>query len=322
MAHGGWSPLDYAGGVCHFLFDRVPGGLPVVPPRPRLQNAFRRDGLPLVARVNAGVDIRESVSQCLDLLGGPGLAVKRGDAVFVKPNFNSPDPFPGSTDLPFLKAVLELLLDAGARVTLGDCAGLAWRPTRKVFQRLGLPDLCRKLGVCLIPFEDRARDWVQVEVNGEYLKKVVTPRSAYEADRLVYLPCLRTHTLSRFSMALKLSMGFVHPGQRRMFHAGRLEQKVAEINLAWQPDLIVVDGRKAFVRGGPNRGELVEPRVMLASGDLVAVDIEGAKTLLGYGARNRLLPDPVQMPQIATALRHGLGEARYALISLHSEGES
>ncbi|MCL5110157.1 MAG: hypothetical protein M1401_15110, partial [Chloroflexi bacterium] len=38
---------------------------------------------------------------------------------------------------------------------------------------------------------------------------------------------------------------------REFLHAGNLEEKVAELSLAWQPDLIVLDGRKAFVTNGP-----------------------------------------------------------------------
>ena len=133
---------------------------------------------------------------------------------------------------------------------------------------------------------------------------------------MVYLPCMKTHQLARFSGALKLGMGFVHPGQRRGFHARYLERKLAEISLCWQPNLIIMDGRKAFVSGGPSKGELVEPGIMLASGDLVAIDVEAMKVLLAYEAKNRLIADPWQSPQVVTALEHGLGvgEGGYVLV--------
>jgi uncharacterized protein (DUF362 family) len=141
------------------------------------------------------------------------------------------------------------------------------------------------------------------------MSTIFMPRSAYEADKIVYLPCMKTHSLARFSGALKLAMGFVHPGQRRAFHTGNLEQKVAEISLCWQPNLIIMDGRKAFVSGGPNKGQLAEPEpgLVFASGDLVAIDVEGMKVLLTYKARNKLLANPWQSPQVVTALKHGLG---------------
>ena len=68
-----------------------------------------------------------------------------------------------------------------------------------------------------------------------------------------------------------------------------------------------MDGRKAFVSGGPAKGQLVEPGVVLASGDLVAIDVEAIKILLAYKANNKLTADPWQLPQVVAASRHGLG---------------
>jgi uncharacterized protein (DUF362 family) len=244
------------------------------------------------------------------------IAFGKGDRVFVKPNFNSPDPFPASTSLDFLQAVTELILETGAKVTIGESAGAVWRPTRKVFSQLGVPELARRLGVELIAFEDRPDDWVQININGDYLSRVVMPRSAYEGDKMVYLPCMKTHSLGAFSGAIRLAFGFVAPGQRRSFHLGHLQEKLAEVSLCWQPDLIVMDGRKAFVTGGPHSGQLAEPDLVLASGDLVAIDAEAIKVILAYRASNKLPANPWELPQIATALKHGLGpgEGRYVVV--------
>jgi uncharacterized protein (DUF362 family) len=181
--------------------------------------------------------------------------------VLVKPNFNSPDPFPASTDLEFLRVVTEMLLEAGAKVTIGDGAGGVWRPTSNVFNKVGLYDLGKKLGADIAIFEgSMSGDWVNIKIDGDYLKTVAMPRVAYEADKLVYLPCMKTHRLATLSGAIKLAFGFVHPGERLSFHiGGNLQQKAAEVNLCWQPHLIVMDGRKSFVSGGPDKGKLAAP---------------------------------------------------------------
>lgn len=303
---------DIAGkiiGVYHFISDKAPGNIPLVDPKPRTLNPWRDNGRVLLARTMAGEDIRASLENVIALLGHLSTAVKRGDRVFIKPNFNSWDPFPASTDLSFLRAVIQVLLEQGARVTVGDSAGGIWRPTRNVFHRLGLFRLAREMGIEIIAFDDMDDGWVRVRINGNYLGAVTVPRPAYEADRIIYLPCARTHNLARFSGALKISVGFMHPGERRALHASHLEQKVAEINLCWQPDLILMDARKAFVSGGPSKGELVAPGMLLASGDLIAIDVEAMKTLLSYPANNRLSKDPWQSQQIVTAVKHGLGVA-------------
>jgi uncharacterized protein (DUF362 family) len=233
----------------------------------------------------------------------------------VKPNFNSADPYPASSDLEFLKVVVQLLMEAGAKVVVGEGSGGIWRPTRKVMEKLDALRQLTDIGAEVIAFDDRAWDWVKVRVDGDYLKEVTVPRSVYEADKIVYVPCMKTHQLARFSLSLKLVAGLVHPGERRSMHMGNLQRKIAEFNLTLQPDLIIMDGRKAFVSGGPAKGEVVEPWVIMASGDQVAIDIEALKMLGSYKAKNKLLPNPYDSPQIAIALRHGLGSKEYRVVS-------
>ena len=299
--------MDKIIGIYHFLWDKVPNDVPVVEPKPRKINQFMKSGRVLVSKIHVDTDIKTAVSNAINLLGNLKQIISRGDKILIKPNFNSPDPFPASTDLNFLRCVLEFLQDSGGKITIGESSGGVWRPTRKVFKKLGVDELARKMGIELISFEDHPKDWVKVKINGSHLKTVTMPRIAYEADRIVYLPCMKTHNLGIFSGALKLTVGFMHPGERRSLHARNLMQKIAEINLAWQPDMIIMDGRKAFITGGPDRGQIAEPGIILASGDLVAVDIEAMKTILKYQGKNRIPVDPWQLPQIVSALKYGLG---------------
>lgn len=306
---------DTLRGVYHFLGDRTPKEVDIAPAKPRKENPFCKDGVTLVSKVHVEHDLISSITRGVELIGGLEKVISPGDRVMVKPNFNSPDPYPGSTDLDLLKAVVHLLLEAGAKVIVGDCAGGIWRPTRKVLEKVRALRLLTETGVEVIAFEDSSNDWVRVKIEGDYLREVTVPRSAYEADKMVYLPCMKTHRLARFSLSLKLGVGFMHPGERRALHFRNLEQKVAEINLVWQPDLIIMDGRRSFVSGGPEKGELVEPGVIMASGDLVAIDVEALKILTSYEAKNRLMPNPFDSPQIVTALRHGLGTGEYQVIA-------
>jgi uncharacterized protein (DUF362 family) len=303
-------------GIYHFLGDRVPKDVPTVEPKSRKDNPWVRDNQPIVARARAQRNVRLAVEKAIGLMGSLSQMIAKGDRVFIKPNFNSPDPFPAATDLPFLEAVIELILEAGGRVTIGEAAGAVWRPTTKVFEQRGVPELARKLGVELIAFDDRPDDWVQISVKGNYLTKVVMPRSAYEADKMVYLPCMKTHVLGGFSGAIKVAFGFVAPGQRRGFHRGHLQQKLADVALCWQPDLVIMDGRRAFVTGGPHSGQVVEPDLILVSGDFVAVDVAAIRVLLSYRARNKLPDDPWQLPQIASVSKHGLAprEHKYVVV--------
>jgi uncharacterized protein (DUF362 family) len=262
---------------------------------------------PIVAKVKIGEDLRTAIENTIALLGDPKNFITRGDQVLVKPNFNSPDPYPASTDLIFLRHIIKLLLERGAKVTVGESSGGIWRPTKVVFRKVELFELLKDLNVNIIAFDDEDVNWVRIKIDGDYLSYVTMPRIAYEADKIVYLPCMKTHRLATYSGAIKLAFGFVHSGERRGFHLNHLQQKIADISLCWQPNLIVMDGRKAFITGGPNKGQLAEPGLLLASGDIVAIDIEAINIILSYRARNRLPKNPLRLPQISIALKHGLG---------------
>lgn len=222
-----------------------------LPARPRRANLFTAEGRSLVARVQAGEPVQPALARAFDLLGGLGKLVRPGDAILLKPNFNSPDPLPAATDLGLLRATVELLKDAGAgKITLGERSGRAYGyTTRQTMAKLGVLDLARELDFQIVCFDED--EWVEVELGGRYVERIELPRVAYEADTRIYLPCLKTHSSARFTLALKVAFGFSNLRGREFLHAGNLEEKVAELSLAWQPDLIVLDGRKAFVTNGP-----------------------------------------------------------------------
>ena len=89
------------------------------------------------------------------------------------------------------------------------------------------------------------------------------------------------------------------PHQRRM---------IAEINAAYQPDLILLDGVEAFVDGGPDRGKQVEAQVILAGTDRVAVDAVGVAVLRYFGTTPAVSQRSIfQQEQIARAVELGLG---------------
>ena len=68
--HPSHGAADMLVGLRHFLFDRVPRGLDIVPPKPRKGSPYRKDGVALVSKVEAGQDLRASVVKAVELLGG------------------------------------------------------------------------------------------------------------------------------------------------------------------------------------------------------------------------------------------------------------
>jgi uncharacterized protein (DUF362 family) len=58
-----------------------------------------------------------------------------------------------------------------------------------------------------------------------------------------------------------------------------MRDMIAEINQAYTPDLIIMDGVDAFIDGGPMTGTLASPGVFIGGTDRVAVDAVGVAIL-------------------------------------------
>ncbi len=125
-------------------------------------------GRALVGKVKAGEDLKLSIDQVVGAIGGLGRLVSQGDTILLKPNFNTSDPPPGSSDPLFVRAIAELLRDYGAaRVVLGE-SSMIGASTRKTLTRAGMLDAARQAGAEVLVFDE----WVRKEAGGRYLKGV------------------------------------------------------------------------------------------------------------------------------------------------------
>ncbi len=284
-------------------------------PRSRTTNVFALAGKPLVARVPHfnGDYLPDTVGEAVKLLGGLERAIRPGDRVVIKPNFNCSFELPLSTDRAFLAAAIELLQAGGASVTVAELSGKAAWPTERVVNDLQILPLLARYGV---PFVDLEFDqWLPMQVGGRHWHSFRVPRTLYEAEKRVYLANMRWHSSARFSCSLKLSVGWIDLQDRAFLHADRslTEARVAELNLGWQPDLVLIDGRRTTAAAN-GRGPYIYPNVVLASGDMVAIDAAAVAILQQYPGSPHADVPPAEMGQLATAQAHGLGSLDYTLV--------
>jgi len=268
------------------------------------ENPFQRNGKALVGKVSGVRDVKESILKAVDLIGGFDKLVEKGEEILVKPNYNSADPPPASTDPSFLRTVVDLLFENGAeRVVVGESS---WQgvSTRKVMEQTGALEKLKGSGAQIAFFDEE--DWVSVDVGGNYLKRVSLARKALEVDKIVYCCCMKTHFRADFSLSLKLAFGFTKKSERIAFHLGHLKEKLVDLNLVVHPTLMLMDGRRCFITGGPFSGKVREPNVIMASGDRIAMDIESIR-VMGSFEGAKLKDDPWGYTQIRRATELGLG---------------
>lgn len=261
-----------------------------------------------VSKVESTRDVKVDVERVVGQLGGLGKYVKNGDVVLLKPNFNTADPFPASTDLGFLRAVVELVYEAGAKtVMIGESSTMSTN-SRKIMEKVGVFEL-EKMSKPPRIYNFDEGEWVKKEIpKGRYLKTVRIPEILARPDKLILLPCLKTHKYAKFTGALKLSVGFMKPTERMALHMRNLQEKIADLNTIINPDLIIMDARKCFINGGPSSGDIEEPNMIFASQSRVLIDIEGLKTIQNYDGNSLKGIKPAELTQIKRSIELGIDQ--------------
>lgn len=241
-----------------------------------------------------------------------GMPRVSGKNVLIKPNFNTADPTPGSTHIDTIRTVVELLKAQEPRkIVVGDRSGPA--KTSKVFQEKGIFALSEELGFECLVFDEMPKDrWVKMKPPGtHWLNGFWFAKPVLEADAVIGLCCLKTHQYGgHFTMSLKLTTGMVHSRNMTELHTSVINQRnmIAEMNWAYKPALIVMDGVEAFYQGGPMTGPRWKADLTFAASDRIALDAVGVAALKMHGTTSKIESRPIfEQDQIKRAAELGLG---------------
>lgn len=285
-----------------FIF-RPPKG--TFPSRP---NVFREGERKLVGIVH-GRDVEAMVRGAIDLIGGIEKLDVRGKSILLKPNLLDGSPPPTTTNPKVIGAVAKILYESGARqVLIGDMSAFLKLPTRKNMDITFVGMVAEEVQAELVPFDERG--WVSVDLpRGQFLKKVYVAEALFQVDRIINLPVIKTHRSSTYSIALKNFVGATHFRQRPyLVDRTHWEEVIAELNLAYTPDLNLVDGTMVMVEGGPWKGRAVDANVIIATGDRIAADVVGLGVLKYYSQVPQIKEvDVWEQRQVKRAVELGLG---------------
>lgn len=250
-----------------------------------------------------------------------------GRSVAVKPNFNSSDPFPASTHLQTLEALTRNLQKAGAsEIITAERSGMG--KTRDVLDKLGVSRLAEEMGFKLVVLDDEEKEgWIKIKGEGNHwLRGFYVSKIFLDAEKVVQTCCLKTHRFGGdFTLSLKNSVGLVAkkvPGNMYDYmaelHLSPHQRKmIAEINLHYPVDLVLMDGMKAFLNKGPERGVTAEPNILIAAKDRVAIDAVGVAVLRHYGTTDKVTNGPIfAQEQIKRAVELDIGAASALDINL------
>lgn len=247
--------------------------------------------------------------------------------VALKPNYNSADPFPAQTHLETLKNLIKNLKDVNVEeIILAERSGMG--DTHQVLEKSGVIKLAQNLKFEVQILDDLPiTGWVHFDMEDSHWNRgFLLAKIFSEEGTIIQTCCLKTHQFGgHFTLSLKNSVGMIarYNPQDGYDYMGELHgslhqrEMIAEINASYDPYLILMDGTKAFTKGGPAHGQEVAPNVFLASPDRIAIDAVGVAILRHYGTTPDVAHGTIfSQGQLARANELGLGAKNYSDLDL------
>lgn len=262
----------------------------------------------IINRINSGVE----------LVGGWESFVKPGMKVLLKVNLIGPKQADSAaiTHPEFVRALVRILKNKGCLVWIGDSAGGAIAgiaPTKKSFAISGLEKMALEEDVEIKNFD--AEGIVSVKPVSNITEKMYLAKPLFEADLIINLPKLKTHSAAIYTGAVKNVFGCIPGLMKAHFHKlapdpidfGHI---IADIHNALKIDLHIMDGILAMQGEGPTAGDKYQANKIIISKDPLALDIIAIE-MLGLKLQN--------VPILMTAKDRKLGEFRLENIKIEGD---
>jgi uncharacterized protein (DUF362 family) len=258
---------------------------------------------------NQTVCIQKSSYTSLDInrllapLGGIKKYVKPGERVLLKVNLlaTSTPNQAVVTHPTVVRAVAQEVQKVGAVPYIGDSPAREFskRRLKKVYEAAGLIHIANELGIEL---NYNTRSKKVLIPNGKKLKKTPICRFVLDADKVIALPKLKTHSLMMLSLATKIMYGAIPGLTKARFHSKFIRHQsfadmLLDILTVVPPNLFIMDGVIAMQGDGPFSGEPFNLNLSLASEDAIALDLSVCE-ILGV--------EPVGIPTLKRAKLRGL----------------
>ncbi|MDR2445454.1 MAG: DUF362 domain-containing protein [Spirochaetaceae bacterium] len=240
----------------------------------------------------------KSLEKAAEFAGGLDV---RGKTVLLKPNIvydSSPEKAIVTHPL-FLEAVIRLVKDGGAkRILVGDSPGL--QQPGFIAKSSGLGETARRNGAEWVDFTQNKTEIACPD--GKMIKHFTVTGAVLEADCIISLPKLKTHQLLHFTGAMKNLFGLIPSVLKSAMHV-RLPNRDAfacmlvDLNFALMADYAFMDAVVGMEGPGPGSGTPRKIGLVLASSNLLAIDIAACE-IIGY--------PPARIPVCREALSRGI----------------
>ena len=242
-------------------------------------------------------DIKKILARSFEELGVFN-ALATAHTLLIKPNLlGAHHPDKAITTHPVvLEAVIQLMLDAGKDVWIGDSPGGS-TPVKAVWHATGIDDLAQRYPVRVCNFSEGGVEEVITESNHFSLSSY-----AYQADAIINVAKYKTHSLMLYTGAVKNLYGLVPGLKKADYHRQKPKPEefahvISELYGAIHSRVVVnvLDGIWGMEGEGPSAGEPRNFGVLMASSSASALDWVAAR-MLGF--------KPSQLSYLQQAMMH------------------
>ena len=212
-------------------------------------------------------------------LGGMGKFVKKGYKVTIKPNigWDKTPELAGNTNPALVGEIVKQCFQAGAKeVIVFDHTCDDWR---KCYTNSGIDAAAKAAGAKMMPGNEES---YYREIDLPRAKKLKTAKvhsAILDSDVWINVPVLKNHGGAKMTISMKNHMGIVW--DRGYFHAHDLQQCIADICTLDKPAVLnIVDAYRVMKSNGPqgrSTADVVNPKALFVSTDIVAVDTAATK---------------------------------------------
>lgn len=205
--------------------------------------------------------------------------------------------------------------EVGAEVYLGDsCGSVRDGSTNKAFRVTRLDKVAEETGATWVNF-DKDKHIEVKKLNGAIIPTFRMARTVKDVDLVVSVPKLKTHGLTKYTGALKNTLGVIPAKGKKDIHIQApkpsvFAQALIDVYEEVTPHLTLMDGVVGMEGNGPNAGSPRKVGLIIAGNNGVALDAV-ASSIIGY--------EPLAIPTIRYAQERGLGSAELEKINIRGE---
>ena len=263
-------------------------------------------------------DVIDKINSGIEKLGGWDIFVKKGNVVLLKVNLIGPKTSDSAaiTHSKFVRALTKILIKRGCTVWIGDSSGGAIAgisPTAQSLKVSGYEKVAKEEGAIIKNFDREGV--IEIEPKGKYKEKMYLAKPLFDADVVINLPKLKTHSANIYTGAVKNVFGCVLGLRKAMYHKiaptkDDFGEIIVDIHEGVKFDLHIMDGIISMQGEGPTAGDVYEANKILISTDPLALDTV-AVNMLGMTVED--------IPILNAARKRNLGQ--YNLDKIEIDGD-